>query len=119
MDGLDKVVASRDQMHTMRRRCGGLPVDIRYMNYRELDGKFDKLFSVGMFEHVGAKNHTIHFDTVNELMKNGGLFLLHTIGGAESGLACAGATSPVMHTKMDISIGISDNSCKKILFYKY
>ncbi len=74
------ITVSKEQLHAARRRCAGLSVDIRYMDYRELDGNFDKLVSVGMFEHVGPKNYTTYFDTATELMKDGGLFLLHTIG---------------------------------------
>ena len=50
------------------------------MDYRDLDGEYDKIVSVGMFEHVGEKNYPVYFDTVNRLMKSDGLFLLHTIG---------------------------------------
>jgi cyclopropane-fatty-acyl-phospholipid synthase len=50
------------------------------MDYRDLNGRFDKVVSVGMFEHVGPKNYPIYFDTISRLFEDEGLFLLHTIG---------------------------------------
>lgn len=57
-----------------------MPIRIELMDYRRVEGRFDKLVSVGMFEHVGPKNYPIYFDTAKRLMKDDGLFLLHTIG---------------------------------------
>lgn len=74
------ITVSREQQKLARERCRDLPVDIELIDYRELNGKFDKVVSVGMFEHVGQKNYPIYFDTVNQLLKDNGLFLLHTIG---------------------------------------
>ena len=50
------------------------------MDYRDLSDSYDKVVSVGMFEHVGPKNYEIYFDTVHRALKEDGLFLLHTIG---------------------------------------
>jgi cyclopropane-fatty-acyl-phospholipid synthase len=55
-------------------------VRLELMDYRDLTGQYDKVVSVGMFEHVGQKNYATYFDTVCRVMKDGGLFLLHTIG---------------------------------------
>jgi cyclopropane-fatty-acyl-phospholipid synthase len=74
------ITVSREQQKLAQQRCAGLPVDIQLCDYRELEGEFDKIVSVGMFEHVGAKNYPIYFDTVTRLLKDSGLFLLHTIG---------------------------------------
>lgn len=74
------VTISKEQYHLARQRCLGLPVMIELMDYRDLKGEFDKVVSVGMFEHVGAKNYATYFDNVYRLMKPDGLFLLHTIG---------------------------------------
>jgi cyclopropane-fatty-acyl-phospholipid synthase len=74
------VTVSREQQRLAAERCADLPVDIRLMDYRKLRGEFDKVVSVGMFEHVGPKNYPAYFDTVARLMKRDGLFLLHTIG---------------------------------------
>ena len=50
------------------------------MDYRSLQGQYDKVVSVGMFEHVGPKNYALYFEHVSHLMKDDGLFLLHTSG---------------------------------------
>ena len=55
-------------------------MDIQLADYRSLTGNYDKIVSVGMFEHAGPKNYATYFKTVQRLMKPQGLFLLHTIG---------------------------------------
>jgi len=55
-------------------------VTFKLMDYREMNDKFDKIVSVGMFEHVGRKFYKKFFYKVNELMKNDGIALIHTIG---------------------------------------
>ena len=74
------ITVSKQQQDYARQRCVGLPVAIELKDYRDLSGKFDKVVSVGMFEHVGTKNYPVYFDNVLRLMKEEGLFLLHTIG---------------------------------------
>ncbi len=74
------ITISKEQQKLAQQRCAGLPVTIQLTDYRELDGSFDKIVSVGMFEHVGQKNYAAYFDTVGHLLKDDGLFLLHTIG---------------------------------------
>jgi len=74
------ITVSKEQQRLARERCADLPVTIELMDYRELEGQFDKAVSVGMFEHVGPKNYAVYFDTVSRALKDDGLFLLHTIG---------------------------------------
>jgi cyclopropane-fatty-acyl-phospholipid synthase len=74
------VTISKEQQKLAQERCAGLPVTITLTDYRDLKGAFDKIVSVGMFEHVGVKNYVTYFDTVSQLLKPDGLFLLHTIG---------------------------------------
>lgn len=74
------ITVSKEQQKLARERCVGLPVSIELMDYRSLTDRFDKVVSVGMFEHVGPKNYAIYFDTVKRVLKDDGLFLLHTIG---------------------------------------
>jgi len=64
-----------------RQHCSGLPVKILTRDYRKLQGRFDRIVSVGMFEHVGYKNYRTYFSKVAELLEDDGLFLLHTIAG--------------------------------------
>jgi cyclopropane-fatty-acyl-phospholipid synthase len=78
------VTISNNQAATARERCHGLPVDIRLQDYREVRGKFDRIYSIGMFEHVGYKNHRPYMRIVRELLAEDGLFLLHTIGSGSS-----------------------------------
>jgi cyclopropane-fatty-acyl-phospholipid synthase len=80
------ITVSAEQLKLARQRCHGLPVTIKLMDYRELDGIFDKVVSVGMFEHVGQKNYPVYFDIVHRVLKDDGLFLLHTIGNHVSSL---------------------------------
>ncbi len=74
------VTVSRAQLQVARERCRGLPVNIELKDYRDIDGTYDKIVSVGMFEHVGRKNYAVYFDTARRALKEDGLFLLHTIG---------------------------------------
>lgn len=78
------ITVSREQATLARERCRGLPVDIRLQDYRDLDGRFDRVVSIGMIEHVGFKNYRRFFSTVRGLMEPEGRFLLHTIGGNHS-----------------------------------
>lgn len=82
------VTVSERQAEYGRRLCHGLPVEIRLADYRELPhrhaGEFDRVFSIGMFEHAGYRNYPVYFDTVRRCLKKDGLFLLHTIGRGES-----------------------------------
>lgn len=74
------ITISKEQQRLAREYCEGLPVDIRLVDYRALEGQFDRIVSVGMFEHVGHKNYAVYFETVHRLLADDGLFLLHTIG---------------------------------------
>ena len=55
-------------------------VNFELIDYREAKGKYDRIYSVGMFEHVGRKFYNTFFKSMNKLLKDDGLFLLHTIG---------------------------------------
>lgn len=74
------ITVSKEQKKLAEARCAGLLVEIRLMDYRLLEGSYDKIVSVGMFEHVGPKNYAVYFQKAFELLKDDGLFLLHTIG---------------------------------------
>jgi len=74
------ITVSKEQQKLARERCAGLPVNVELMDYRDLRGQFDKVVSVGMFEHVGPKNYKPFFAIVERLLKDQGVFLLHTIG---------------------------------------
>jgi cyclopropane-fatty-acyl-phospholipid synthase len=76
---------SQEQLRFAREFCQGLPVSFADRDYREMDGQFDKIVSVGMFEHVGLRNYRTFFKTVRRCLEEHGVFLLHTIGSSESG----------------------------------
>lgn len=75
------ITISKEQAQYARQLCQGLPVTIRLQDYRDLCEPFDRVVSVGMFEHVGHKNYRTYIDTVLRCLLPEGLFLLHTIGG--------------------------------------
>ena len=78
------ITLSKEQLVHARALCDGLPVEIRLQDYRETDERFDRVFSIGMFEHVGFKNYRTYFDCVSRCLTPDGLSLLHTIGGERS-----------------------------------
>jgi len=78
------MTVSEEQARFGKELCQGLPVEIRLQDYRGLEGAFDRILSLGMFEHVGYKNYVTFMRAVNSYLKDGGLFLLHTIGGNRS-----------------------------------
>ncbi|UCD05306.1 MAG: cyclopropane fatty acyl phospholipid synthase [candidate division WOR-3 bacterium] len=75
------ITVSKEQMALAKEMCKGLPVEIRLQDYRDIDGTFDSVVSVGMFEHVGYKNYRTFMKCVHRCLKDDGLFLLHSIGG--------------------------------------
>jgi cyclopropane-fatty-acyl-phospholipid synthase len=74
------VTISRNQAAAARERCCGLSVDIKLSDYRSLQGQFDRIYSLGMFEHVGLRNYKTYFEASRRLLVKDGLMLLHTIG---------------------------------------
>ena len=55
-------------------------IKFKLIDYRELDEKFDRIVSVGMFEHVGRKFYKIFFKQIERLLSKDGVSLIHTIG---------------------------------------
>jgi cyclopropane-fatty-acyl-phospholipid synthase len=78
------ITVSKEQVELGRKLCEGLPVEIRLMDYRDLNEKYDRIVSVGMIEHVGHKNYSTFFKIAEKCLKEDGLFLLHTIGTTKS-----------------------------------
>ena len=72
------------QFAVARERCARLPVEIRATDYREVSGVFDRIVSVGMLEHVGARNFRTFFDRCRALLAPDGMMLHHTIGSNQS-----------------------------------
>ncbi|MGV8079981.1 MAG: cyclopropane fatty acyl phospholipid synthase [Syntrophales bacterium] len=79
---------SQEQLLYAREFCRGWPVAVIQADYRQIQGTFDKIYSIGMFEHVGWKNYREFMEVVHRCLKDGGIFLLHTIGSNESRINC-------------------------------
>ncbi len=71
------VTVSEQQAEFTRRRYGNLPVEIRLQDYRLVNERFDRVVSIGMFEHVGPKNYPSFMRVVERCLAVDGLCLLH------------------------------------------
>ncbi len=78
------LTVSREQAAFGAERCAGLPVHFELADYRSFNAngarRFDRIASIGMFEHVGSKNYPAFFALVDRSLPPDGLMLLHTIG---------------------------------------
>ena len=78
------ITLSEEQLKVARQRAADAGVSDRVkfelIDYRSLTGTFDRIVSIGMFEHVGAKHFDEFFATCRELLTDDGVMLLHTIG---------------------------------------
>lgn len=78
------VTLSEEQLKVSRRRAeeAGVSDHVRFelIDYRSVTGTFDRIVSVGMFEHVGAPHYLEFFAKCRELLADDGVMLLHTIG---------------------------------------
>src|SRR5688572_8803817 len=68
---------SKEQLALGKELCKGLPVDLRLEDYRKARGKYDRVVSIGMMEHVGYKNHRAYFETVDRCLEPDGLAFVH------------------------------------------
>jgi len=71
---------SGEQVSYAREWCRGLPVEIRHADYREAEGSYDRVVSIGMCEHVGSRNYADLFRLKRRCLKEDGLMFMHTIG---------------------------------------
>ena len=80
------ITLSENQMEYSKNKAKELnlenQVDFKLIDYREINEKFDRIVSVGMFEHVGRKFYKSYFNTVSKLLKDKGVSLIHTIGSS-------------------------------------
>ncbi|HEX8974638.1 MAG TPA: cyclopropane fatty acyl phospholipid synthase [Patescibacteria group bacterium] len=81
---VEGVTVSKEQISWGDELCAGLPVKLHFKDYRDIEGQFDHIVSLGMFEHVGTRNYRTYMEIVNKHLKDDGLFLLHTIGNNNS-----------------------------------
>jgi len=75
---------SKNQIKYCNKKAKELGLDnqvkFELIDYRETKGQYDRIYSVGMFEHVGKKFYNTFFKSMHKLLKEDGIFLLHTIG---------------------------------------
>ncbi|MFQ5784741.1 MAG: class I SAM-dependent methyltransferase [Alphaproteobacteria bacterium] len=83
---------AQHKVSVARAKQAGLEDRVRFhlMDYREITGRFDRIVSVGMFEHVGVMYYGEFFDKVRELLADDGVALLHSIGRSDE----PGTTNP-------------------------
>jgi cyclopropane-fatty-acyl-phospholipid synthase len=78
------VTLSKEQLAIAQQRArdAGLEhlAEFRLVDYRDVEGPFDRIVSVGMFEHVGVPNYRTYFETVRRLLKPDGVAVVHSIG---------------------------------------
>jgi cyclopropane-fatty-acyl-phospholipid synthase len=83
------ITLSRPQLETARRRAGaaGLSdrVTFELIDYRDLVGEFERIISVGMFEHVGPRHYATFFNTVRDRLTPDGVALIHSISARRDG----------------------------------
>ena len=88
------ITLSEEQLKVAERRAQEAQlahkVHFKLCDYRQLVGHFDRIVSVGMFEHVGVGHFQIFFNRVRDLLSDNGIALLHSIGRS----AGSGATNP-------------------------
>jgi cyclopropane-fatty-acyl-phospholipid synthase len=83
------LTVSREQQAHAVRWCAGADVKIQRLDYREVEGRFDRAVSVGMIEHVGYRNYRTYFRKIAESLGKEGLFL------------CQGIANPVSVWQLD------------------
>ncbi len=93
------ITVSREQLAFAQDKAAssGADVEYRLMDYRSLRGEWDRVVSVGMFEHVGRRNYREFMDIARNCLKSGGLFLLHSIGSNGAYGVGAGADPWLTH----------------------
>ena len=78
------VTLSREQLTVARKRAKQAQLEERVrfalQDYREIEGRFDRIVSVGMFEHVGTRNYATFFQKIRNLLSAEGIALIHSIG---------------------------------------
>ena len=78
------VTLSKDQVSLGNKLWQHLPVELRLCDYRDVEGTFDRVVSIGMMEHVGPKNHRDMMRTIDRCLAPGGVAVVHTIANNRS-----------------------------------
>ena len=90
------ITLSQEQINASRERSnqfdGPRKVEFLHRDYRNINGRFDRIVSVGMFEHVGIAHYDTFFAAIRKLLAEDGVALIHTIGRSDK----PAATNPFM-----------------------
>ncbi len=78
------VTVSKEQVELGMQLCQGLPVELRLQDYRDVEGTYDAVISIGVMEHVGYRNYRTYMQVVDRCLKKDGIAFVHTIGSNES-----------------------------------
>jgi cyclopropane-fatty-acyl-phospholipid synthase len=78
------VTVSKEQVELGMQLCKGLPVELRLQDYREVEGTYDAVISIGILEHVGYKNYRGYMELADRCLKKDGVAFIHTIGRNDS-----------------------------------
>lgn len=78
------VTVSKRQVELGMQKCKGLPVHLRLMDYRGVEGKYYRVISIGIMEHVGYRNYRTYMEVVNRTLSDDGIAFIHTIGNNSS-----------------------------------
>lgn len=78
------VTVSKEQVALGMELCRGLPVELRLQDYRQVEGTYDAVISIGIMEHVGYKNYRTYMQVVDRCLKEDGIAFVHTIGTNKS-----------------------------------
>lgn len=77
------VTLSQKQVDFAKENYTHENLDISYKDYREVTGKYDRVYSVGIMEHIGSRNYKFYFDKCEELLEDEGVMLFHTMAIAK------------------------------------
>ena len=78
------ITVSKEQLEYARKTWSRLDTEFHLQDYRDIDGHYDAIYSIGMFEHVGLRNYREYMNIVRRCLRPDSMFLLHTIGGNHS-----------------------------------
>jgi len=74
------VTISKRQLEWAQDRYSDLPIELMLGDYRQVSGSYDRVISIGFFEHVGYKNYRTYMQVVDRTMNEDGIAFIHTIG---------------------------------------
>jgi cyclopropane-fatty-acyl-phospholipid synthase len=79
---------AEEQVKLGRELCRGLPVELRVQDYRQVVGRFDRVISMGIMEHIGPKNYRTYMENAARCLKDDGIAFIHTITRNDSAYNC-------------------------------